>query len=253
MMTRKNLSLQGMFLAGAAAFALTGCMTNEEGKNKDFASDGQASFLVSEVDQMGQTLDEGAPAAKFGIDSSDITGELVIDPYKYDSTCKCFVRRAKFTGSEGFERIRLDSVVLVDTNGDTLSEFKPRAIGKAYHTRHVTKSKGDKEIDVVINFTVDIKHEGDTKVGVWNGTMSGSYNGQEFKTGTATNVTREVHDGHFGFPVSGSIEIDRPVFHFTVEFLGDGRAKATIKNKVNGRIHVIFIDKNYGETDPVEQ
>jgi hypothetical protein len=259
MMNKKTLlGLQGMLLAGAAAFALTGCLTSPDKTAKsDFASDDQSAFLVSEVDQMGQAADESnGPAAKIGIgglDSGKITGELVIDPFKYDSTCRCFVRRAKFTNSKGYERLRLDSITFVDTNGDTMSVFNRKALGKFYHKRHVTRTKGGNEFDVTFDIQVEVKTEGDNKVGVWNGTVDGTYNGEALAAGSINDVKRVVTNGHYGFPVSGSIEIDRPVFHFLVEFLGDGKAKATIKNKKNGRIHIIWIDVDGTESAPTEQ
>ena len=65
-------------------------------------------------------------------------------------------------------------------------------------------------------------------------------------------MIRVWENGRFGFPESGTIEVDRPVLHFLVEFLGDDKAKVTIKNKVNGKIHILFVDNDYHESDPVE-
>lgn len=247
--------LKAILMMGAAAASLTGCiMSGDKTSKSDYASDEQSAFMVSEVSSMGSAADQmGAPAAKLGIDSSDITGELVIDPFKYDSTCKCFVRKAKFTNDKGYERLRFDSLTFVDTNGDTLSVFDRKAVGKFYHKRHVIRSKGGNDFDVTFDIQVDVKTEGSDKVGVWNGTAVGSYNGEALAQGSIVDVKRVVTNGHYGFPVSGSVEIDRPFFHFTIEFLGDGRAKATIKNKKNGRIHIIWIDVDGKESAPVDQ
>src|SRR4029078_2333742 len=120
-------------------------------------------------------------------------------PLPYDSTCHCFVRRAKFTNDNGYERLRFDTITFVDTHGDTMSLFNRKALGKFFHKRHVMKSKGPYDIDVLFDIQVEVKTEGTDKVGIWNATMSGTFNGQEFKSGTVTNVKRVVVDHHFAF------------------------------------------------------
>lgn len=246
---------RALALVGASALAFTGCMTNEEVRG-DFASDGQGAFLVSEMDQMGQTLgqfSEGSLAKSAGPRDLVIKGELVIDPWEYKADCQCLVRRAEFTGHRGFERLRLDSVTFLDSAGAVLDGFRPAQIAKALYRRNVTKSKDGRQVDVRFDITVDMKREGDRRVGVWNGTMTGSFNGQEFKSGTVTHVVRPFLIGHFGFPESGTIEINRPVFHFKVEFPGDGKARVTIRNKVSGRIHVLWVDMDYRESPAAEE
>jgi hypothetical protein len=154
---------------------------------------------------------------------------------------------------KGFERDRLDSVTLYDSAGNTMDKFRPAQVSKIVHSRNVTKAKDGRQADIRFDFTVDIKTEAGVKKGVWNGTMTGSYNGQEFKSGTMANVIRPWENGRFRFPAAGTIELDRPVFHMLAEFLGDGKAKITITNKVNHKIHVFWVDANYRESEPAEQ
>lgn len=247
-------AFRNLALVGAAALAFTGCMTQEE-KSSDFSSDGQGAFLVTETDQMGQTMNE-LPTASLGKTSAaplTIEGELVIDPFAYKAECACFVRRAHFTGQKGYERIRLDSVTLLDSAGATMDKFRPASVAKVVYRRNIDHSKGAKEAQVRIDLTVDIKTEAGVKVGVWNGTMTGTFNGQEFKSATITNVVRSFIDGRFRFPESGTIEVTRPVYHFLVEFKGEGKAKVTIKNRLNGRIHILWVDQTYKETAPVAE
>lgn len=247
-------SIRTLALVGAASLALTGCMTQEE-KSADFSSDGQGTFLVTETDQMGQTLSE-IPSGTLGKASASpltIEGELVIDPFAYKADCACFVRRAHFTGHRGYERIRLDSVTLLDSAGATMDKFKPASVAKVIYRRNIDHSKGAKEAQVRIDLTIDIKTEAGVKMGVWNGTMTGTFNGQEFKSATVTNVVRSFVDGRFRFPESGTIELTRPIYHFLVEFKGEGKAKVTIKNRLNGRIHILWVDQTYKETAPVAE
>ena len=244
-------TLRTLTLAGAAAFALTGCLTSEDKASAASDNDGQAAYMTSEVDQMGQVYGQIGDNA-LGKESAlglTITGELVIEPFKFHEDCGCFVRHAVYTGMKGYERDRLDSVKLYDSAGAVMSAWRPAKIAKIVHSRNVTKAKDGREADIRFDITVDIKSEGGVKKGDWNGTMTGSYNGSEFKSGTMTDVIRTWNDGHFAFPEAGTIEIDRPIFHFLAEFLGDSKAKVTVKNKLNGKIHVYLVDANYNETE----
>lgn len=256
--SRIPTGLLTLALAGTAAL-FTGCMTQDEDPSA-YQSDGQSAYLTSEVDQMGQVYDQipstvpGAKAAaKTSATGLAITGELVIDPFHYDETCTCFIRHATYSGSQGFERDRLDSVTLFDADGATLDHFDKSLIAKIVHSRNVTKSKDGRQADIRFDITAEIMADGDVKKGVWNGTMTGSFDGKEFKSAGMTQVTRVWQDGRFRFPESGEIELDRPIFHFLAEFTGDGKAKVTIKNKVTRKIHILFVDKDYHESDPVDQ
>jgi hypothetical protein len=252
-MNRINLTtaLRPLALAAAAALALAGCVTSGDDSAAASDNDGQAAYVTSEVDQMGQVYGQiGDAAAKTSALGIVITGELVIDPFRYHDSCQCFVRHAVFTGMKGYERDRLDSVQLYDSAGNILDKWRPAQIAKIVHSRNVKKSGNGKEAEIRFDITVDIKSDGGVRKGTWNGTMTGSYNGSEFKSGTLTNVVRAWDNGHFGFPESGTIEIDRPVLHFLAEFLGDSKAKVTLKNKVTGKIRILYVDADYHETEP---
>ncbi|MDB5102750.1 MAG: hypothetical protein JWP91_439 [Fibrobacteres bacterium] len=251
--SRASLSLVSLTLAGAASLLLAGCLTKNE--DASYNSDGQSAYVASEVDQMGQVYDQisvDGPAAKTSSLGLTITGEKVIEPFKYDSACTCFIRHATYSNIEGFERDRVDSVTLLDSSGATMDRFQKARVSKIIHKRHVVKSKNGKEADIHLAFTVDIKTDAGVRKGEWNGTMIGTYNGQEFKSGSISKVIRVWEDGRFHFPEAGTITLDRPVLSFLVEFLGDGKAKVTITNKVNHKIHILWVDKDYNESDPVE-
>ena len=247
-------ALRSLTLVGVAALSLTGCLTSADKESAAPAAadnDGQAAYLTSEVDQMGQVYGQiGDALAKTSSMGVTITGELVIDPFKYHDSCQCFVRHAVYTGMQGYERDRLDSVRLFDSAGAALDKWRPAKIAKIIHSRNVKKSGQGREADIRFDITIDIKDDAGTKKGTWNGTMTGSYNGSEFKSGTLTDVVRAWDNGRFAFPESGLIEIDRPVFHLRAEFLGDGKAKVTIKNKATGRVRILFVDSDYRETEP---
>ena len=256
-MNRSKLThaLRTLALIGGASLLLTGCLMNKEDKS-DFNSDGQSAYMATEVDQMGQVYDQ-MPSTDALLKTSaasglTITGELVIEPFKYDEGCSCFIRHAVYTGLKGFERDRIDSVTLLDSTGATMDKFNKAKVAKIIHKRNVTRTKDARQADIRFDITVDIKNDAGVRKGEWNGTMTGSFNGQEFKSGSMVKLIRVWENGRFGFPESGTLELDRPVFHFLAEFLGDGKAKFTITNKANHKIHILFVDKNYHESDPVD-
>jgi hypothetical protein len=250
--SKLTLSLQTLALAGAASLLLTGCLTKNE-DSASYSSDGQSAYMASEVDQMGQVYDQiSIGAGKTSALGLTITGEKVIEPFKYDSSCTCFIRHAAYSNIEGFERDRVDSVTLLDSAGAAMDKFQKAKVSKIIHSRNVVKSKGGKEANIRFDITVDIKTDAGVRKGEWNGSMSGAYNGQEFKNASIVKVIRVWEDGRFRFPESGTISLERPVLKFFVEFLGEGKAKVTITNKVNHKIHILWVDKDYNETDPVE-
>jgi len=239
-------------LTALSTLLITGCITKPE--KSSYNSDGQSAFMASELDQMGQVYSSSASgAAKTSASETVITTELVIDSLAYHDACMCFVRHAKFTTSEGYERDRVDSVTFLDSAGNTLTKINHDLIRKINHVRNVVRTKGGNEIDVHLVFSVEIKTDNGAKVGVWNGVMTGSYNDQAFKSGTITNVQRPWENGRFRFPTSGTIEIDRPVYHFMIDFLGNGHAKVTINNKRNNKVHTLDVDVNAHESEPVDQ
>lgn len=248
--TLKTLSLASLLLG---AQSLVGCMNATESTDAT-ELDGQSAFISSEVDQMGQSLG-GLPDAALGksgaIAADTITGELIIERYAFHDDCQCLVRTAEYSGSRGFERTRVDSVTLLDSAGGVLHFWERSKIAKIIHKRHVTRNKGSHDIDVHFNTEATFKLDNGVLVGVWNGTMTGTFDGEEFKSGTVSNVTREYKNGRFGFPIAGSVTVTRPLRIYSIEFLGSGDAKATITHRRTGKVTVITVDRNYQEKPSV--
>jgi hypothetical protein len=248
------------FGAGAAlvAFGFTGCMTNSEPSNNGYASSGENAFIKQESENMGAVWNSGTAAApKLAVDTSTpdtITGDLVIVRLHYDSACGCFVRTANFTNSVGYERQRLDTITLVDSSGNNMPTFHPEHAASLVHKRHVTRINANtgKEVDCYFNTTLTwTTDSAGHREGIWNGTISGSFNGVIFKSGTITNVVRAFHPDHplnrwFGFPSAGTIHLERLILgvNFTIDvvFTGEGTATVTITNTKNGNVHIINID-----------
>ena len=133
-----------------------------------------------------------------------------------------------------------------------MDKFVRDDIDRIVHTRDVVHTKGAKEANVHIEIVLDMMSNAGVKTGVWNGAMSGTYEGQEFKSGSIINLDRVWENGRFYFPEAGTINLERPVFKFLAELLGDGKAKFKMVTKRTEKIHIIFVDKDYEETEPVE-
>jgi hypothetical protein len=231
------------------AMGLVGCNKVADTEEDVSELDGQSAFIASEVDQMGQSLQglPGTALAKSAVDADTITGELVIERYAYNADCSCFLRKAEFTGSRGYERVRLDSVTLLDSAGQALTTWDRERIAKIVHKRHVTHTKGARQVDVHFNTEAVFKLDNDVVVGVWNGTMTGSFDGEEFKSATVSQVTREYRNGKFRFPISGSVTVVRPLRTYALQFLGEGDAQVTITHRRTGRVTIITVDRDYRE------
>jgi hypothetical protein len=241
----KSLLLAGLALSSAL---FMGCETMADSNSETTNEDGQSAFITSEVDQMGQSLsdlstDGLGKAAAPRVDT--ITGEKIVERFGYVEACECFIRKATYSNSNGYERTRLDSVTLLDSAGEVLTKWDRSLIAKIIHKRHITRNKGNHDMDVHVNTEATFKSDNGVWVGVWNGTMTGSFDGEAFKSATIENVTRSWVNGKFRFPSSGSVTVTRPLRIYAIEFLGEGDARATITHRISGKVTVITIDRNY--------
>jgi hypothetical protein len=232
-----------IFATAAFSLSLIGCVTDPAESLASLDEDGQAAYLKQEVESLGEAY-EGSAAGKSAAFNLTIEGELVIHPLGFREECECLVREAEFTGSRGYERTRLDSIYFVDSDGNFLTAFDRDAVVRVIHKRHVIHTKNGKQADLYLNTEMEWKNDGGDRYGVWNGTMTGEFNGQTFKSGTITDVRRPFADGRFGFAEAGMISVERPLRLYDLEFLGEGKAKVTITQKVTGVVRVFFLSRN---------
>jgi hypothetical protein len=250
--------LKTLLLGGFAVFAFNSCMTST---NDDaYVSNGENTFVKQESENMGQVVNNGSVSSgglnKAAVtadvqaaDSDTLTSDFVLIPLHFDDSCNCFVRTANFTASVGFERLRQDSLWLIDSSGDTLNTFHPGHAATVIHHRHVTRIRGTvgDTIDVQFNTTLTWTKSGDTVEGVWNGTITGTFNGVVFKNCTISNVIRPVVTGIFGFkhlafPTAGTISFTKGDFNVVIQFTGQGTATVTATNSSNGKVRILHID-----------
>ena len=164
-----------------------------------------------------------------------------ISPYAWDAVSSSYIRKATFSNlSDGYERERIDTVTFFDVSLNKLQYPTFATVKTIHHVRHVKRDKGGNELDVTVDITSAINLSPDT-THVKNGTITGTYDGEQAVTGTITNVTRQYTGGHWQFPRSGNIMADFPRRSYEVEFTGNGNATLTITNKSTDKTRVLAI------------
>jgi hypothetical protein len=223
----------------AVTLWLPGCLFSPRDR-----ADNTAEFLSQEIANMGGTgaalISGGAPAKAAAAMADTFRADLVIHPFAWDSIGECFIRSATYTTSEGYERVRIDTIIFKDAGGLSLRHPTIATVATVQHIRSVTHQKGGNQANVriVINGVLTVAAE---TTYVKNGTISGTYNDETFATGTITNVTRHYTSGSWRFPDAGSIVGEFPKFTYEVNFLGAGDARVDITTKSTGNVRELTI------------
>jgi hypothetical protein len=228
------------------AFSSTGCSKNEN-ISDEFAR--ISSQEVSNMDANSSTMltaPSGIP--KLAATAADtVYYDWNIHPYAWDTNTVTgdtfLVRTATLTCSDGYERVRVDTVTFYDDNHNTLRHPTLATVDSIHHVRHVTRDKGGHELDLVVDMHSSVRSiGGNDYTHVKNGTIVGTFDGEQCATGTITDVTRNYVSGHWQlWPVSGSITADFPRRKYEVDFLGLGLVRLTITNKATDKTKVITI------------
>ncbi len=226
-------------VAGIAAF-LAGCA-------QDNISDEFARIASEEVSNMDANssgmVTQGATAKLQAAAPDTVTYDLTIHPYSWDSTNDCYVRTATLICSDGFERVRVDTLTFYGAGGK-LRYPTLATVDSIHHVRHVSRDKGGNELDITVDMhsILSLIGQAGNYTHVKNGTITGTFNGEPTATGAITNVTRDYVNGQWDwFPRSGSIVVDFPHRTYEVDFIGIGEVRLTITNTVTEKTRVLTI------------
>ena len=198
---------------------------------------------------MGAVLNESASSPKVAAITSDtdtVTKEKIIISRHYDANCQCFVRSTQFLNKKGFERQRLDSIWL-DSSGNLLNVFTPGHADSITHIRHVTRINGNsgKNVDITFKTTLVKKLVGGLIVYQWSGTMTGTFNGTEFRSSSFSITRTWTLATGFGY-AEGTLSILRDNYEIVILFSG-GSANCTV-NRSGKLLRTTHIDKDDNET-----
>lgn len=221
---------------------ITGCVADP--KAAEEAAQGEANMLGQEVDDMGATSKSSMANALLKSAADTIGVQIEVEPAKWDADCECFIRTKTLTTTEGYARVRGDSVGFLDAAGKSLRLPTPARVQTVHHVRAITQSKAGREAQVRIVTDLLISGGTDT-VGTWNGTIAGTFAGEIYKSGTITNVVRKLDGKFWKFPESGTISVERPAATLTLTFTSGTSATAVRTNKLTGKSVTVTIDKTY--------
>jgi hypothetical protein len=182
-----------------------------------------------------------------------LPGEQVVEPLTFHEDCACFVRQATYTGIPGYERVRTDSITLLDSAGMTItSSMLTAKAATIRHKRHIASLEGSREANVLFDLVADITTGADSMVtSVWNGTITGTFNEQEIRNGVVDSVVRPWQDSSFGYPIAGRISLEGDLSDLLIVYQPDSTAKVTITNHNNDQTYELVLDRNFRESDPV--
>ena len=225
-----------------SAFLPIACMVDKEAKTDII--DGEGSMLSQEVDDMGNTSQLAAALLKTSAESISVA----TDPPKYDTTCECYIRTVTIQTSSGYSRERKDSVYFRDAAGNSLKYPRLRFTKTIHHVRQIVQSKSGREATVHIVSDRTVSVSGTDTIGVWTGSISGSFAGKDYKSGTITTITRKMKDKKWLFPESGSLEIARDNITISITYTGDGKATVVRTNTTTGKSQTVTLDASYSES-----
>jgi hypothetical protein len=241
-MLSRTLAVRSAFITALAGMAIfTGCNMGPSSQISDefarISSDEVANMSANSSAMIGSS-GQAKMAATLG-DTTYYDFKLV--PYTYDPVLQSWVRTATFSNlTDGYARVRTDTVTFKDANGNRLHFPTFATVKSIDHIRNVSRTRGGSELNIrvvmnsVIGLTPDTTH-------VKNGTITGTYDGEQVGTGTITNVTRQYTNFHWQFPRSGSVVVDFPRRSYDVEFLGGGDARLTVTNKATDKTRILTI------------
>ncbi len=247
--SRKASKSDALILAGAALLILAGCSGYDD--DGVYYTYGEPYYYASDYYYMGTVYDPYY--YYFKRSAEPLPGEDVQEPLTFHEDCACFVRRATYTGVPGYERERIDTVSLIDSSGGTITTSMETAkAATIHHKRHVNSLEGSRAAHILFDLVADVTTGPDSVTkSVWNGTITGDFNGLEIRNGAVDSVTRIWADSSFGYPVSGSITIDSDLSELVIRYHEDSSATATITNHNNGNSYGLNLDRQFRESEPV--
>ena len=137
--------------AGAAFLILAGCTSDG---TVAYSTYGEPYYYTSDYYYSGYAYSPYPYYYKRSAAAVTLPGEQVTEPLTFHADCSCYVRKATYTREQGFERD--DSIQFFDSLGmiipDTVKTVKA---AKVTHKRHVVKTNGGRDADILFDMTID--------------------------------------------------------------------------------------------------
>jgi hypothetical protein len=247
------------FLGLAATAAALTFMAACSGDSDDgaYVTYGAPYYYTSDLYDMG-TIYDPYPyyfkrAAIIDTPATDTaTGVQVLEALTFHSQCNCFTRHAVLKKDSTFQRDRLDTVIFYDSAGAIITSSTPHTakIARIKHKRIVTRTGSGRDANIVYDLTIDVNRDSGQTKGIWNGGISGQFNGTAITGGSVDSVTRVFNDSAFGFPTSGRVSVETAPADLLIEFQPDSTANVTVTDNHSGKAYILTVDKDFKETAP---
>ncbi len=236
-------------IAGALCMAaLSGCKINNPSEPFNDAMDGSGGLTAAETNNMGNVVEDlmsPSGTAKAAVET--VTVEKIIIPWNYDQTNGYWTRSAEATYQTG-TYVRLDTVWFKDAGGAAVKTPLVATVSTYKHVRSTT-TKFTNTFDFRWEMNVAINKTPSDTVFVFNGSGTGAFNGDVFRSTTISNVNRRwiaTSHPHLQFPSSGTIDMVRVLRTIDIVFTGNGNATATVTRKSDNKTVVFTIHVQTG-------
>ncbi len=243
-------------LFAALLITFPGCnfLNPSQGDDNFMAQDGNAGTLSYEFNDMGNALTEmpglglNAPQTRSSTDDTIII-DIVIKPWHFDATCKGWIREAQVTYEAG-SASKYDTVWFYDAGGTELQFPTISTIANYKHVRATSGTLYQNTFNYRYDINVNLEKTASDTVFVFNGTITGDYNGTTFATTEILNVKRKIILGlvtWLSYPYDGTISMDLPLRTIFIEFGGDNTASVTVTRKSDGKTWIFIVNINTGK------
>jgi len=238
-MTKRFMAVA--ILSAATTLLLFGCSPTA---NKDKLSDGTAGDISMAMTQMSNEGNTGLAKMTAGdavlADTISYTGLVVLQPWTYDATSKWW--SCSFTDSlaDGRSFTFIDSLKFTDAASQAKTTMPGWYTSDGWtHIRYLSRhgllgNTFNSRFEMAVVVT-----KGTDTTAIWNGTVTGTWNGLALRTTTVTNVERKfARSGNvhwWKFPSSGTIYIDNLLRTWTVTYTGNGGATAVVTRKSDNK------------------
>ncbi len=189
-----------LFPIAALVFIFSNCNSvgpKDTTDDNDFiVQDGTAGSLTMELNDMGNVVTElpeiGSYAPELRSSTDDtIYIDINIVPWQYDSACKGWIREAQARLENGTIS-RYDTIWFFDESGAELIIPKITALSYYKHVRTVDGNLSNIPFNNYFEMNVNLEKGQKDTVFVFNGNITGNFNGWTFATTKITNVKRKL-------------------------------------------------------------
>lgn len=243
-------------LGALILFTFANCFNflTHENENPWSIKDGSAGSVTHELNDMGDVGMDFFGGSLENYNSRDLFQDtVVIDieivPWRFDSISQGWVFAASGTIGSGTVS-RHDTIWFYNANNEPI---QVPSLALVSHYNHVRSVQGtyQNNFHYRLDINVNILKEVQDTFFVFNGKITGECNGSQFAETIIIDVKRKLRRGLLGawlsFPLSGTIDMDRPLKTVHITFGGQQTAKVIVTRKSDGKTWIFLVNIKNGQ------